>query len=145
SSSRVGVWGPQRTPEAAAGSPPVIPPDRIFFCLPFTDHDFPNHAFLTCAGPPSALSLSRNIKGTIMAALTLRRKLAILSDAAKYDASCASSGSEKRNSAGTGGIGSTEASGIYHSYAPDGSCITQLKIPLTNFNINDSNDRYNRT
>lgn len=72
-----------------------------------------------------------------MTALTLRRKLAILSDAAKYDASCASSGSTKRNSAGTGGIGSTEGSGICHSYAPDGRCISLLKILLTNFCVYD--------
>ena len=72
-----------------------------------------------------------------MVALTLRRKLAILSDAAKYDASCASSGTEKRDSAGTGGIGSTEGSGICHSYAPDGRCISLLKILLTNFCVYD--------
>ena len=78
-----------------------------------------------------------NEKGTHMAALTLRRKLAILSDAAKYDASCASSGTEKRNSAGTGGIGSTEGSGICHSYAPDGRCISLLKILMTNFCVYD--------
>ena len=68
-----------------------------------------------------------------MAQLTLSRKLAILSDAAKYDASCASSGTTKRDSLGTGGIGSTEGSGICHSYAPDGRCISLLKILLTNF------------
>ena len=72
-----------------------------------------------------------------MTALTLRRKLAILSDAAKYDASCASSGTQKRHSAGTGGIGSTEGSGICHSYAPDGRCISLLKILLTNFCVYD--------
>ncbi|WEJ57939.1 putative DNA modification/repair radical SAM protein [Devosia sp. FJ2-5-3] len=72
-----------------------------------------------------------------MAALTLNRKLAVLADAAKYDASCASSGSEKRNSAGTKGIGSTEGSGICHSYAPDGRCISLLKLLLTNFCIYD--------
>lgn len=72
-----------------------------------------------------------------MAALTLNRKLSILADAAKYDASCASSGSEKRNSAGTKGIGSTEGSGICHSYAPDGRCISLLKLLLTNFCIYD--------
>lgn len=72
-----------------------------------------------------------------MAPLTLTRKLAILADAAKYDASCASSGSEKRNSAGTKGIGSTEGSGICHSYAPDGRCISLLKLLLTNFCIYD--------
>ncbi|MGV3650968.1 MAG: putative DNA modification/repair radical SAM protein [Devosia sp.] len=72
-----------------------------------------------------------------MATLTLDRKLAILSDAAKYDASCASSGSKKRSSAGTGGIGSTEGSGICHSYAPDGRCISLLKILLTNFCVYD--------
>jgi len=72
-----------------------------------------------------------------MAALTLTRKLAILADAAKYDASCASSGSEKRDSTKTGGIGSTEGSGICHSYAPDGRCISLLKLLLTNFCVYD--------
>ena len=69
--------------------------------------------------------------------LSLSRKLAILSDAAKYDASCASSGSESRNSLATGGIGSTEGSGICHSYAPDGRCISLLKLLLTNFCVYD--------
>ncbi|WP_417308380.1 putative DNA modification/repair radical SAM protein [Devosia sp.] len=68
-----------------------------------------------------------------MVQLSLQRKLAILSDAAKYDASCASSGTTKRNSSKTGGIGSTEGSGICHSYAPDGRCISLLKILLTNY------------
>ncbi|KAB0682577.1 putative DNA modification/repair radical SAM protein [Aureimonas leprariae] len=72
-----------------------------------------------------------------MAALTVQQKLAILSDAAKYDASCASSGSEKRNSLKSKGIGSTEGSGICHAYAPDGRCISLLKILLTNFCIYD--------
>jgi putative DNA modification/repair radical SAM protein len=66
---------------------------------------------------------------------SLKDRLAILSDAAKYDASCASSGTEKRNSSGTGGLGSTEGSGICHAYAPDGRCISLLKILLTNFCI----------
>ena len=64
------------------------------------------------------------------------RKLAILADAAKYDASCASSGSEKRDSR-DGGLGSTEGMGICHAYAPDGRCISLLKILLTNFCIYD--------
>ncbi|WP_436792184.1 putative DNA modification/repair radical SAM protein [Caulobacter sp. RL271] len=72
-----------------------------------------------------------------MAVLDLRRKLAILSDAAKYDASCASSGAEKRTSVGGQGMGSTEGMGICHAYAPDGRCISLLKILLTNFCIYD--------
>jgi putative DNA modification/repair radical SAM protein len=64
--------------------------------------------------------------------MELKRKLEILADAAKYDASCASSGSDKRNSLGGKGIGSTEGMGICHSYAPDGRCISLLKILLTN-------------
>ncbi len=72
-----------------------------------------------------------------MAVLDLRRKLAILSDAAKYDASCASSGAEKRTSVGGQGVGSTEGMGICHAYAPDGRCISLLKILLTNFCIYD--------
>ncbi|KAF1045822.1 putative DNA modification/repair radical SAM protein [Xylophilus sp.] len=63
----------------------------------------------------------------------LLRKLAILADAAKYDASCASSGTAKRDSAGGRGIGSTEGMGICHSYTPDGRCVSLLKILLTNF------------
>ncbi|WP_285540985.1 putative DNA modification/repair radical SAM protein [Brucella sp. NBRC 12950] len=67
-----------------------------------------------------------------MAPTTLQKKLEILSDAAKYDASCASSGGEKRNSL-QGGIGSSGGSGICHAYAPDGRCISLLKILMTNF------------
>ena len=65
--------------------------------------------------------------------LTTVDKLAILADAAKYDASCASSGASKRNSTRTRGIGSTEGMGICHSYAPDGRCISLLKVLLTNY------------
>jgi len=72
-----------------------------------------------------------------MAVLDLKRKLQILSDAAKYDASCASSGSNKRNSLGGKGVGSTEGMGICHAYTPDGRCVSLLKILLTNFCIFD--------
>jgi putative DNA modification/repair radical SAM protein len=65
------------------------------------------------------------------------RKLAILADAAKYDASCASSGAGRRDSRSSGGIGSTEGAGICHSYTPDGRCVSLLKILLTNFCIYD--------
>ncbi len=68
---------------------------------------------------------------------TLRDRLAILSDAAKYDASCASSGTVKRESSRAGGLGSTEGMGICHAYAPDGRCISLLKILLTNFCVYD--------
>ncbi|WP_332116616.1 putative DNA modification/repair radical SAM protein [Azorhizobium caulinodans] len=63
--------------------------------------------------------------------MDLRRKLSILADAAKYDASCASSGTTRRDSLSGRGIGSTEGA-ICHSYAPDGRCISLLKILLTN-------------
>lgn len=69
--------------------------------------------------------------------MELNRKLAILADAAKYDASCASSGATKRDSRATGGIGSTGGMGICHSYTPDGRCVSLLKILLTNFCIYD--------
>ena len=72
-----------------------------------------------------------------MAQLDLRGKLAVLADAAKYDASCASSGTSKRNSIGGRGIGSTEGMGICHAYTPDGRCVSLLKILLTNFCIYD--------
>jgi putative DNA modification/repair radical SAM protein len=72
-----------------------------------------------------------------MAQLDLQAKLAILADAAKYDASCASSGTSKRDSRGGTGMGSSEVMGICHAYAPDGRCISLLKILLTNSCIFD--------
>jgi putative DNA modification/repair radical SAM protein len=69
--------------------------------------------------------------------MDLSTKLAILADAAKYDASCASSGSTKRHSRDGKGIGSTTGVGICHSYTPDGRCVSLLKILLTNFCIYD--------
>ncbi len=70
--------------------------------------------------------------------MDLLQKLEILADAAKYDASCASSGTSKRDSLGQkAGVGSTEGMGICHAYAPDGRCISLLKILLTNSCIYD--------
>ena len=65
--------------------------------------------------------------------MDVQRKLEILADTAKYDASCASSGTEKRDSSDGKGLGSTAPGmGICHSYAPDGRCISLLKVLLTN-------------
>lgn len=74
--------------------------------------------------------------------MDLRDKLPILADAAKYDASCASSGS-KSTRAGSR-IGSTERTGICHSYTPDGRCVSLLKILLTNYCIYDCKYCINR-
>jgi len=64
-------------------------------------------------------------------------KLSILADAAKYDASCASSGAPKRSSEGKSGLGSSNGMGICHSYTPDGRCVSLLKILLTNYCLFD--------
>ena len=70
--------------------------------------------------------------------MDLLAKLKILADAAKYDASCASSGTVTRSSLGEkSGVGSTEGMGICHAYAPDGRCISLLKILLTNSCVYD--------
>src|SRR3569832_975192 len=66
----------------------------------------------------------------------LEGKLRILADAAKYDASCASSGAKGRK-AGKDGIGSTTGAGICHAYTPDGRCVSLLKILLTNYCLFD--------
>ena len=79
-----------------------------------------------------------------MAQLDTREKLAILADAAKYDASCSSSGTTKRNSLNGKGVGSSEGMGICHAYAPDGRCISLLKILLTNSCIFDCHYCINR-
>jgi len=74
---------------------------------------------------------------------SLTEKLAILADAAKYDASCASSGATRANNAG--GLGSTEGMGICHSYTPDGRCVSLLKILLTNHCVYDCRYCVNRS
>lgn len=79
-----------------------------------------------------------------MAQIDLLQKLEILADAAKYDASCASSGTAKRDSRGGRGIGSTEGMGICHAYAPDGRCISLLKVLLTNHCVFDCHYCINR-
>src|SRR5580700_7961224 len=70
-------------------------------------------------------------------------KLEILADAAKYDASCASSGSVRK--AFAGGMGNTTGVGICHSYTPDGRCVSLLKILFTNYCIYDCVFCVNRT
>ena len=79
-----------------------------------------------------------------MTQFTLLQKLEVLADAAKYDASCASSGTAKRDSRGGKGVGSTEGMGICHAYAPDGRCISLLKILLTNHCVFDCHYCINR-
>ena len=58
-------------------------------------------------------------------------KLKVLAESAKYDVSCASSGTSRKNK--SGGIGSAAGWGICHSFAEDGRCISLLKIMLTNY------------
>jgi len=79
-----------------------------------------------------------------MAQINVRDKLSILADAAKYDASCASSGGTGRDSRGGTGVGSTGGMGICHAYAPDGRCISLLKVLLTNSCIFDCHYCINR-
>lgn len=62
--------------------------------------------------------------------LDIMEKLTILSDAAKYDAACTSSGVDKRNNGQ--GIGNSASCGICHSFSADGRCISLLKILMTN-------------
>jgi putative DNA modification/repair radical SAM protein len=63
----------------------------------------------------------------------LKAKLSLLADAAKYDASCASSGGRTRDSLDGKGVGSNDGSGICHSFTPDGRCVSLLKVLLTNY------------
>jgi putative DNA modification/repair radical SAM protein len=74
--------------------------------------------------------------------MAIRAKLAILADAAKYDASCASSGSKR--AARDGELGDTSKVGICHSYTPDGRCVSLLKILLTNYCVYDCKFCVNR-
>lgn len=74
--------------------------------------------------------------------MNLQQKLEILSDAAKYDVSCSSSGSNRKGQKGS--LGNANASGICHSFTPDGRCISLFKILLTNYCIYDCNYCINR-
>ncbi|MES2704414.1 MAG: putative DNA modification/repair radical SAM protein [Bacteroidota bacterium] len=65
----------------------------------------------------------------------IAEKLEILADAAKYDVSCSSSGSKRKND--NKGLGNAEGMGICHAYTEDGRCVSLLKILLTNFCIFD--------
>jgi putative DNA modification/repair radical SAM protein len=76
--------------------------------------------------------------------MQLADKLEILADAAKYDASCASSAAPKRDSIGKDGIGASTGMGICHSYTPDGRCVSLLKILLTNYCLYDCQYCVNR-
>jgi putative DNA modification/repair radical SAM protein len=76
--------------------------------------------------------------------MDLDRKLEILADAAKYDASCASSGAARKDSRGSQGVGSTGGAGICHSYTPDGRCVSLLKVLLTNVCLYDCHYCINR-
>ncbi len=76
--------------------------------------------------------------------MNLERKIEILADAAKYDASCASSGANRSDSSNGKGVGSTGGAGICHSYTPDGRCVSLLKLLLTNSCIYDCHYCINR-
>lgn len=76
--------------------------------------------------------------------MELADRLEILADAAKYDASCASSGAPKRSSLGKAGLGSSNGTGICHSFTPDGRCVSLLKILFTNFCLYDCQYCVNR-
>ena len=74
--------------------------------------------------------------------MDLANKLRILADAAKYDASCSSSGVTRAGAPGA--LGNSDGTGICHSYTPDGRCLSLLKILLTNFCIFDCQYCVNR-
>ncbi|MDE6419331.1 MAG: putative DNA modification/repair radical SAM protein, partial [Lachnospiraceae bacterium] len=78
----------------------------------------------------------------VMENLPLERKLEILSDAAKYDVACTSSGVDRKGKEGS--MGNTAACGICHSFAADGRCISLLKILYTNECVYDCKYCLNR-
>ncbi len=75
--------------------------------------------------------------------MDITQKLKILADSAKYDASCSSSGSDRKNT--HQGIGNASIAGICHSFSADGRCISLLKLLLTNFCMYDCQYCVNRS
>lgn len=98
---------------------------------------FPVRCMASNISQPPEFATNRKTK-----TMDVRAKLTVLADAAKYDASCASSGSKGTRTGSK--IGSTEGMGICHSYTPDGRCISLLKILLTNYCIYDCQYCVNR-
>ena len=79
----------------------------------------------------------------IQEAMSLQEKLNILSDAAKYDVACTSSGVDRKNNGK--GVGNSVASGICHTFSSDGRCISLLKILFTNECVFDCRYCVNRS
>lgn len=73
--------------------------------------------------------------GDLWLLASVSNKLSILADAAKYDASCSSSGSKRANK--SKGIGNSTGNGICHSYTEDGRCVSLLKVLFSNVCIYD--------
>lgn len=76
--------------------------------------------------------------------MNLMQKLTILSDSAKYDAACTSSGSSRPGNTGGSGIGSTVSAGCCHSFTADGRCVSLLKVLMTNVCVYDCGYCVNR-
>jgi putative DNA modification/repair radical SAM protein len=98
-----------------------------------------------CQNPLDRAAVAARLRGhPPQPRMELSHKLEILADAAKYDASCASSGAARKDSRDGKGIGSTGGMGICHSYTPDGRCVSLLKVLLTNACIYDCHYCINR-
>ena len=110
---------------------------RLDFSSPMCYDGYKQMFFFDGGMMESGLIVSTNEKK-----MSLMDKLGILSDAAKYDVSCSSSGVGRRGD-GTG-IGNTVAGGICHSFGADGRCISLLKILFTNECIYDCKYCINR-
>ena len=95
-------------------------------------------------GPTPSLSNNNLESGFYLTeSASLQEKLSILSDAAKYDVACTSSGVTRKND-GTG-LGNTYAAGVCHSFTADGRCVSLLKVLFTNECVYDCKYCYNRS
>lgn len=98
--------------------------------------------YTLCVNSVTLSTMSQKIQTSTISPSAVKAKLKILADAAKYDASCSSSGTQRKREAG--GMGNVEGMGICHSYTPDGRCVSLLKILLTNHCIYDCKFCINR-
>ena len=79
----------------------------------------------------------------IQESMSIQKKLEVLSDAAKYDVACTSSGTDRKGNGS--GMGNSIAAGICHSFSADGRCISLLKVLYTNECIFDCKYCINRS
>lgn len=142
-SSQIFATGSAMEPKILSGEPSVAATTAAVKSSAGSMGQSPSLLAPEAVAPPKATSnMTPNMMSNAISPAAVQAKLKILADAAKYDASCSSSGAQRKRD--PNGMGNSEGTGICHSYTPDGRCVSLLKILLTNYCIYDCKFCINR-